>query len=72
MTFNELKDFFKKNYEAYDNGSDIMVGHFIFLREGAISFCISNHDEQHQNSIYVLIAKNRTPEQMKNFLESVM
>lgn len=72
MTEEEFIDFCKKKYTPFVSEAGVIVGNYMFTRDGRISLQVGNYQGENPHTIWITIAKKRTPKQMKSFLEIVL
>lgn len=72
MSMEEFIEYCKKIYQPFIGEAGIMVGNFMFTSDGSISFQAGNYDKENPSTIWVRLAKNRTPQQMADFLRIVL
>lgn len=72
MTHEEFIEQCKKKYNPFIAEAGIMVGNYLFTVDGNISIQVGNYDKENPSTIWVRLAKKRTPQQMSDFLKSVM
>lgn len=72
MTHEEFIEHCKNKYKPFVGEAGVMVGNYMFTLDGRISIQIGGYDKNNPCSVWVCLAKKRTPQQMADFLRSVM